>query len=112
VISYQQSKLWSRHPEEYGHGSIEGVAANEAAQNASQAGEMVPTFDWAFRQRLNGDGLGSLLMHVSSGAHDDQRGAAAPLRCGRRIDGWNCLDGAARWPMSLYMLKLMSSTGS
>jgi putative tricarboxylic transport membrane protein len=44
VISYQQSKLWSKHPEEYGHGSIEGVAANEAAQNASQAGEAVPTF--------------------------------------------------------------------
>jgi putative tricarboxylic transport membrane protein len=43
-ISYNQSKLWSKHPEEYGHGSIEGVACNEAAQNASQAGEMVPTF--------------------------------------------------------------------
>jgi putative tricarboxylic transport membrane protein len=43
-ISYQQSKLWSKHPEEYGHGSIDGVAANEAAQNASQSGEMVPTF--------------------------------------------------------------------
>ena len=43
-ISYSQSKLWSKHPEEYGHGSIEGVAANEAAQNAAQAGEMVPTF--------------------------------------------------------------------
>ena len=43
-ISYQQSKMWSKHPEEYGKGSIDGVAANEAAQNASQAGEMVPTF--------------------------------------------------------------------
>ncbi len=44
VISYQQSKLWSKRPEEYGNGSIEGIAANESAQNASQAGEMVPTF--------------------------------------------------------------------
>ena len=44
VISYQQSKFWSRHPEEYGRGSVEGIAANESAQNASQAGEMVPTF--------------------------------------------------------------------
>lgn len=43
VISYQQSKLWSKHPEEYGKGSIEGIASNEAAQNAAQAGEMVPT---------------------------------------------------------------------
>lgn len=44
VISYQQSRFWSRHPEEYGKGSIDGIAANESAQNASQAGEMVPTF--------------------------------------------------------------------
>ena len=43
-VSYNQSKLMSKYPEEYGHGSIEGVAANEAAQNASQCGEMVPTF--------------------------------------------------------------------
>jgi putative tricarboxylic transport membrane protein len=43
-VSYQQSKLWSKKPEEYGKGSIEGLAANEAAQNSAQAGEMVPTF--------------------------------------------------------------------
>jgi putative tricarboxylic transport membrane protein len=44
VISYQQSKFWSKRPQDYGKGSIEGIAANESAQNASQAGEMVPTF--------------------------------------------------------------------
>lgn len=44
AVSYQQSKMLSKHPEEYGKGSVEGVAANEAAQNAAQAGEMVPTF--------------------------------------------------------------------
>jgi putative tricarboxylic transport membrane protein len=43
-VSYTQAKLWSKHPELFGHGSIEGVAANEAAQNAAQTGEMVPTF--------------------------------------------------------------------
>ena len=43
-ISYTQAKLWSKHPELFGHGAIDGIAANEAAQNASQAGEMVPTF--------------------------------------------------------------------
>ena len=43
-IAYSQAKVLSKHPEEFGHGSIEGIAANEAAQNASQAGEMVPTF--------------------------------------------------------------------
>ncbi len=64
VISYQQSKLWSKHPEEYGKGSIEGIASNEAAQNAAQAGEMVPTFGLG----LPGSGamvilLGALLIH-------------------------------------------------
>ena len=44
ILSYQQSKVWSRHPEEYGKGSIEGIAANESAQNADQAGELIPTF--------------------------------------------------------------------
>jgi putative tricarboxylic transport membrane protein len=63
-IAYQQSKMWSRKPEEYGHGSIEGIAANEAAQNASQAGEMVPTFGLG----IPGSGtmvilMAALLMH-------------------------------------------------
>jgi len=43
IIAYQQSRMWSKHRENYGHGSLSGIAANESAQNASQAGEMVPT---------------------------------------------------------------------
>jgi putative tricarboxylic transport membrane protein len=43
VMSYNQAKLSSKTPEEFGHGSTEGLAANEAAQNAAQAGEMIPT---------------------------------------------------------------------
>jgi putative tricarboxylic transport membrane protein len=43
VMSYNQAKLTSRTPDEFGNGSIEGLAANESAGNASQAGEMVPT---------------------------------------------------------------------
>jgi putative tricarboxylic transport membrane protein len=43
AVSYQQAKILSKHPEEFGNGSLEGIAANEAAQNASTAGEMVPT---------------------------------------------------------------------
>jgi putative tricarboxylic transport membrane protein len=33
----------SRHPERFGKGSIEGIGANEAAQNASNSGELIPT---------------------------------------------------------------------
>lgn len=42
-LSYQQAKTYSKHPEEFGHGSVEGIAANEAAQNACQAGDLIPT---------------------------------------------------------------------
>lgn len=41
-ISYFVEKKLSRHPEEFGHGAIEGVAGPEAANNASAAGVLVP----------------------------------------------------------------------
>ena len=43
MISYQQAQFMSKTPEEFGNGSIEGIAANEAAQNASNSGELIPT---------------------------------------------------------------------
>jgi len=41
-LSYSLEKQLSRHPEEFGHGAIEGVAGPEAANNASAAGTIVP----------------------------------------------------------------------
>ena len=41
-LSYSVEKRLSRHPEEFGHGAIEGVAGPEAANNASAAGTLVP----------------------------------------------------------------------
>ncbi len=41
-LSYSTEKALSRHPEEFGHGAIEGVAGPEAANNASAAGTLVP----------------------------------------------------------------------
>jgi putative tricarboxylic transport membrane protein len=41
-LSYVTEKRLSKHPEEFGHGAIEGVAGPEAANNASAAGTMVP----------------------------------------------------------------------
>jgi len=41
-IGYAEGKRWSKHPELYGTGYIEGVAAAEAADNASVGGAMVP----------------------------------------------------------------------
>jgi putative tricarboxylic transport membrane protein len=41
-LSYFAEKRLSKHPEEFGHGAIEGVAGPEAANNASTAGVLVP----------------------------------------------------------------------
>lgn len=59
-VAYQQAKMWSKTPEEFGEGSVEGVAANEAAQNASQSGEMVPTFGFGI------PGSGSMVLLLAA----------------------------------------------
>ena len=41
-LSYVMEKKLSKHPEEFGHGAIEGVAGPEATNNASAAGGLVP----------------------------------------------------------------------
>src|SRR5687767_6127035 len=41
-LSYVTEKRLSKHPEEFGHGAIEGVAGPEATNNASAAGGLVP----------------------------------------------------------------------
>lgn len=41
-IAYNEAKRFSKTPEEFGHGSLEGVAAPEAANNATEGGAMVP----------------------------------------------------------------------
>jgi putative tricarboxylic transport membrane protein len=59
-IAYQQAKLWSKRPEEFGNGSVEGLAANESAQNAGQAGDMVPTFGFGIA------GSGSMVLLLAA----------------------------------------------
>jgi putative tricarboxylic transport membrane protein len=41
-LSYAVEKRLTKHPEQFGHGAIEGVAGPEAANNASAAGVLVP----------------------------------------------------------------------
>jgi putative tricarboxylic transport membrane protein len=41
-LSYVTEKRLTKHPEEFGHGAIEGVAGPEATNNASAAGSLVP----------------------------------------------------------------------
>jgi putative tricarboxylic transport membrane protein len=42
ILAYTTEKRLSKHPEEFGHGAIEGVAAPEAANNSDTAGALVP----------------------------------------------------------------------
>ena len=41
-LSYNQAKRGSKHPEEYGKGSTEGIIASECANNAVTGGSLIP----------------------------------------------------------------------
>ncbi len=41
-MSYIVEKRFSKHPERFGHGAVEGVAAPEAANNSETGGAMIP----------------------------------------------------------------------
>lgn len=41
-LSYGEAKKVSKHPEEFGHGSIEGIVASEAANNGCTGGSLIP----------------------------------------------------------------------
>ena len=43
MIGYNEAKRWSKTPEEFGKGSVEGIAGSEAANNSATGGAMVPT---------------------------------------------------------------------
>ncbi|MEG1932393.1 MAG: tripartite tricarboxylate transporter permease, partial [Pygmaiobacter sp.] len=43
-ISYSIAKRFSKHPEEFGKGSIDGITASEASNNAACGGAMIPLF--------------------------------------------------------------------
>ena len=41
-LGYECARKVSKHPEEFGHGSIEGLAASECANNATTGGDLIP----------------------------------------------------------------------
>ncbi len=42
MVSYNEAVRWDKHPEEYGKGTIKGVAASEAANSAMAPGSLIP----------------------------------------------------------------------
>ena len=41
-VSYNEAKRWSKHPEKFGDGAADGIAAPEAANNAISGGALIP----------------------------------------------------------------------
>jgi putative tricarboxylic transport membrane protein len=41
-LSYNEAVRWSKHPERFGKGELEGVVASETANNAATGGAMIP----------------------------------------------------------------------
>ena len=63
-VAYDQAKKASKHPEEFGKGSIEGIIASETANNASIGGALIPMISIG----IPGDAatavlLGGLMLH-------------------------------------------------
>ncbi len=63
-VAYNEAKRWSKRPEEFGKGSIEGIVAPEAANNAISGGALIPLLTLG----IPGDGgtavmLGAFMMH-------------------------------------------------
>jgi len=63
-LAYNEAKRWSRHKEEYGKGSPEGVAAPEAANNAVASTALIPTLSFGIPgSNSTAVLLGGLLIH-------------------------------------------------
>lgn len=63
-IAYNEAKRTSKHPEEFGKGSIEGLAAAESVNNADNAAAMIPTLTLGVPgSAIAALMLGALLIH-------------------------------------------------
>ena len=57
-FSYNTAKNLSKHPEEFGHGSVEGIAAAESANNAVTGATIIPLLTLG----IPGDGVTAMLL--------------------------------------------------
>ncbi|MDB5533032.1 MAG: tctA, partial [Hyphomicrobiales bacterium] len=63
-FSYNEAKRWSKHPEEFGKGSPEGVAAPEAANNTVASASLIPLLSFGIPGSNSAAVLlGGLLIH-------------------------------------------------
>ena len=57
-FSYDEAKNMSRHKEEFGHGSVEGIAAAESANNAVTGATLIPLLTLG----IPGDGCVAIML--------------------------------------------------
>ena len=57
-FSYDRAKAMSKHKEEFGHGSVEGIAAAEAANNAVTGATLIPLLTMG----IPGDGTVAIML--------------------------------------------------
>lgn len=64
AIAYNEAKRSSKHPEKFGHGSVEGVIASESANNGVTGGSLVPLLTLGIPgNTVSAIFLGGLLIH-------------------------------------------------
>ncbi|WIJ26441.1 tripartite tricarboxylate transporter permease [Devosia sp. RR2S18] len=83
ILSYTAAKTTSKHPEEYGKGSAEGIIATEAGNNALTGGALVPLLSLG----IPGDSTTALLI----GAFALQGVQVGPLFIGNNPETWNAM---------------------
>jgi putative tricarboxylic transport membrane protein len=63
-LAYNEARRWSRHKEEFGHGSPEGIAAPEAANNTVACAALIPLLSLGIpSSNSSAVLLGGFLMH-------------------------------------------------
>ncbi len=63
-LSYNEAKRWSRYKEEFGRGSVEGIAAPEAANNTVASASLIPLLSFGIPGSNSAAVLlGGLLIH-------------------------------------------------
>ena len=63
-LSYNEARRWSKHPEDFGNGSAEGIAAPESANNAVASTALIPLLSFGIPGSNSAAVLlGGLLIH-------------------------------------------------
>jgi putative tricarboxylic transport membrane protein len=63
-LCYNEARRWSKHPEEFGKGSPEGIAAREAANNTVATAALIPTLSFGIPgSNSTAVLIGGLLLH-------------------------------------------------